>query len=328
MIVRIRISTFAVLAALAAAPAMAQDLVPLTFQMSWKAQAEHGGYHQAAARGYYEDCGVDMTIRDGGPGMDTAQLLTTGAVDVALVSQNDGVMRLNEAGFPARAVMSSFRKIPQILMYHEGEGIESPADMAGHPMLLSQSNRVTIWPFLKAKYGLDDADLRAYNGQIAVWMSTPGAIQQGFVSSEPYRYRQETGEDASYFLIADMGYVSLGSLVVVSDKLIEEAPEVVQCLVSASIKGWQDFLEDPAPAKARIAERDPNQTDGQMDFAIDKMVSEHLLYENDPSEIGQMDPAAWKAHADMLKSQGLLPADFDETTSYTLDFLDASGTEG
>ncbi|WP_161555750.1 ABC transporter substrate-binding protein [Mangrovicoccus ximenensis] len=323
-----QLSTLAAAAVLGAAPAIAQDLVPLTFQMSWKAQAEHGGYHQALARGYYEDCGVDLTIRDGGPGMDTAQLLTTGAVDIALVSQNDGVMRLNEAGFGAKAVMSSFKKIPQILMYHEGEGIETPEDMAGHPMLLSQSNRVTIWPFMKAKYGLSDDDLRAYNGQIAVWMSNPDAIQQGYVSSEPYRYEQQTGEAARYFLIADMGYVSLGGLVVVPDTLIEAQPEAVQCLVSASVKGWQDFIEDPAPAMASISARDPNQTEGQMRFALEKMVSEHLLYEADPSEIGQMSPEAWKAHADMLKSQGLLAGDFDETTSYTLEFLDASGTQG
>ncbi|MBE3637997.1 ABC transporter substrate-binding protein [Mangrovicoccus algicola] len=310
-----------------AAPAAAQDAVPLTFQMSWKAQAEHGGYHQAVARGFYADCGVDMTIRDGGPGMDTAQLLASGAVDVALISQNDGVMNLVAAGFPARAVMTSFQKVPQILMYHPGQGIETPADMKGHPVLLSQSNRVTIWPFLQAKYGLEDADLRAYNGQIAVWMTTPDAIQQGFVSSEPWRYEQETGEEASYFLIADMGYASAGSLVVVSEELIQTQPEAVQCLVDASVKGWQDFIADPAPAMESIAARDPNQTEGQMRFAIDKMISEHLLYETDPAEIGRIDPQDWAAHAEMLKSQGLLAADFDPATAYTLDFL-TPATEG
>ncbi|MFV0245702.1 MAG: ABC transporter substrate-binding protein [Qingshengfaniella sp.] len=299
----------------------AADLIPMTLQMTWKAQAEHGGFHQAVARGFYEACGVDMIVRDGGPGMDTAQLLSTGAVQAAAVSQADGVMAMVAAGFPAQAVMTTFQKIPQILMYHDGQGIAGPEDLAGRPILMSQSNRVTIWPFLKAKYGLSDADLRAYNGQIALWMTTPEAVQQGFVSSEPYAYEQDTGQPAQYFLIADMGYPSYGGLIAVADQTIADQPGAVRCLVEGSIRGWQDFLVDPAPAKAIIAARNPSQSEGQMDFAIAKMLEEHLLYETDPSDLGMMTAARWGEHAQMLKEQGLLAPDFDESTAYTLEFL-------
>ncbi|MEO0999540.1 MAG: ABC transporter substrate-binding protein, partial [Pseudomonadota bacterium] len=37
--------------ALAAAPAAAQDLTPVSFGTNWVAQAEHGGYYQAVADG-------------------------------------------------------------------------------------------------------------------------------------------------------------------------------------------------------------------------------------------------------------------------------------
>src|SRR5690606_19047755 len=49
----------------AAGPASALDEV--TFGTNWLAQAEHGGYYQAIADGTYEDYGLDVTIRQGGP---------------------------------------------------------------------------------------------------------------------------------------------------------------------------------------------------------------------------------------------------------------------
>ena len=70
-----------VAAATALSATSAQSAERVSFLMSWKPQAEQGGYYQALAKGYYTDCGVDMVIRQGGPGIDTAQLLVGNAVD-------------------------------------------------------------------------------------------------------------------------------------------------------------------------------------------------------------------------------------------------------
>ena len=53
------------LAALIAAPALAQDKI--TFATNWKAQAAHGGFYQAVADGTYRKYGLDVTIQSGGP---------------------------------------------------------------------------------------------------------------------------------------------------------------------------------------------------------------------------------------------------------------------
>src|SRR5580698_4880500 len=58
---------------LALGPAKAADKV--TFLTSWYAQAEHGGFYQAKATGLYDQAGLDVTIKMGGPQVNGMQLL-------------------------------------------------------------------------------------------------------------------------------------------------------------------------------------------------------------------------------------------------------------
>src|ERR687892_666746 len=59
----------------------AQALDEVTFGTNWKAQAEHGGFYHAVATGIYERHGLDVTIRQGGPQVNHAALLASGAID-------------------------------------------------------------------------------------------------------------------------------------------------------------------------------------------------------------------------------------------------------
>ena len=64
-----------------AAPLWARDAAAqtkITFGTDWLAQAEHGGFYQAVANGYYKKRGLDVTIRMGGPGANPTQMVATG----------------------------------------------------------------------------------------------------------------------------------------------------------------------------------------------------------------------------------------------------------
>ena len=57
----------------AADPGAAPALKKVRFQTDWYPQAEHGGFYQALAKGYYHDVGLDVEILQGGPGPTAAQ---------------------------------------------------------------------------------------------------------------------------------------------------------------------------------------------------------------------------------------------------------------
>lgn len=314
------LATFACLAG----PASADQAV--TFQLSWKAQPEFAGFYQALEKGLYRSCGVDMTLREGAPGIDPTQLLTSGAVDVALLPQNDGILRMNSVGFPAKAVMASMQKFLTTMLYHEEAGIMKPEDIKGKPVLISQSNRTTFWPFLKSRYGYTDDQLRTYNGQMAMWMSDKTSVQQGVVTQEPFRIKAETGKFPPYFLLSDMGYNPYTVIVVVSQKMIDEKPAVVQCIVDGSRKGWEDFLKDPSAAFTAINKLNPQITKDLMDYSYNMMKTNNLVENEDTSKhgIGWISDERWKSHYEMLVATGLFPANFDYKSAYTTQFLEKS----
>ena len=79
-----------------ALPATAQDKV--TFMTSWYAQAEHGGFYQAVARGLYKKHGLDVTIKMGGPQVNNMQLLLAGQTDF-IMSYDFAALSGIEKGF-------------------------------------------------------------------------------------------------------------------------------------------------------------------------------------------------------------------------------------
>ena len=60
-------------------PAAALDAVSL--QLKWKHQFQFAGYYQALEQGFYRDAGLDVTIREGGPGIDAAEAVASGKAD-------------------------------------------------------------------------------------------------------------------------------------------------------------------------------------------------------------------------------------------------------
>jgi len=310
---------------LSATAAGAQEKV--TFLTSWRAQAEHGGYYQALVKGYYKECGVDVSIRQGGPGIDTAQLLTGKAVDFTMSSHIDAILHMNAAGFPARALSAAFQVTPQILMAHADSDVNSFEDMKGKPIMISQGSRATYWPFFRKKFGWEETQLRSYSGQLAQWLSDKNMIQQGLVTNEPFLVKKQVGWDPKVFMLADAGYRTYGSILTTSQETIDKRPKVVECMVSATSKGWVDFMTgDPKPALDAIKEAAPNNTDDLMASTI-QIIKERKLAMNEDTEkmgFGIMTEERWKAHYDMLKDVDLLKADVDIKQVLATEFLKAA----
>src|SRR4029077_1139237 len=74
----------ACLVLLASHPAAALDQVSM--QLKWKHQFQFAGYYQALEQGFYRDAGLDVTIREGGPGIDVAETVASGKSDFGVCS--------------------------------------------------------------------------------------------------------------------------------------------------------------------------------------------------------------------------------------------------
>jgi len=76
--------SFLIAGLVAFSPVSAEELDKVVFGTNWYAQAEHGGFYQALATGIYENYGLDVEIKMGGPQVNGTQLLVSGRYDMLM----------------------------------------------------------------------------------------------------------------------------------------------------------------------------------------------------------------------------------------------------
>lgn len=300
---------------------ISDELTPITFGTNWYAQAEHGGFYQAVATGIYEEHGLNVTIKMGGPQVNGTQLLMGGAVDFFMGYSSDAIKAVAE-GIPKVTVAAMFQKDPQVLIAHPGTA-ETLADLKGRPIYVSSSANTTYWPFLKARYGFTDDMKRPYNFNMGPFLADKQVAQQGYLSSEPRLIKEEGGIDPVVFLLADNGYEPYSTTIETRREIVESDPDLVQRFVDASIKGWYSYLDDPAPANELIKQDNPEMTDEQMAYGLEKMQEYGIVIsgEAETDGIGAMTDARWQSFFETMSEAGVFDANVDFTQAYTLDFV-------
>jgi NitT/TauT family transport system substrate-binding protein len=310
-----------VLAVLLARPAGALDQVSLG--TDWKAEAEHGGYYQAIATGIYAKYGIEVSLRQGGPQVNHSQLLAAGRLDFDEEPNSFIPLNFVKENIPMVAVAAMFQKDPMVLIAHADVGNDSLAALKGKPIMIGADTRVGSWLFLKSKFGYTDDQIRPYNFNVAPFMADKNAVQQGYLTSEPFLI-EKAGAKPVVFLLANEGYATYASVIQTSRKMVEEKPDLVQRFVNASIEGWYSYLYgDPSPANALIKKDNPEETDELLAYAIQKIKEYGVVDSGDSLKlgIGAMSEERWKAFHDVMSKQGLYPADLAYKKAFTLQFV-------
>jgi NitT/TauT family transport system substrate-binding protein len=295
----------------------------VVFGTDWRAQAEHGGFYQAKAKGFYKARGLDVVIRQGGPQINHAQLLAAGRVDFSLSSNSFIVLNYAREKIPMVAVAALFQKDPQVLIAHPDQGNDSLEALRGKPIYIGSDTRVGSWLFLKARFGYSDSQIRPYTFSIAPFLVRKSTIQQGYLGSEPYVIERQ-GIKPVVHLLADSGYQSYGALIQTSRRLTTEKPALVRAFVAASIEGWRDYLRnDPTPGNALIKRDNPEMSDGLLAYGRAKLNDYGIVNSGDAQTgaIGTMTAKRWGSFFTMMSTAGLYPADMDWRIAFSTEFL-------
>ncbi|WP_269713948.1 ABC transporter substrate-binding protein [Caulobacter sp. NIBR2454] len=293
----------------------------IRFATDWKAQAEQGGFYQAMATGEYARRGLDVTIMQGGPGVNVPQLIASGAVELGMGSNSFIVLNLAQEKVPVKAVSAFMQKDPQVLIAHPDQGLNSLADLKGRPILLSDASTTAFWVWLRAKYGYTDEQVRKYTFNAAPFLADKRVVQQGYLTSEPYTIEKTAGLKPQVFLLADEGFPGYAAMVLASDSLIAKNPDAVRAFNEASAAGWRSYLfGDPAAGDALIIKDNPEMTPDILEQARAKMRAYAIVGE----PIGAMTDERWKAFFEVAASQGVYAKDLDYKAAYSLQLLPAT----
>ncbi len=280
-----------------------KPLVKVLLQSDWYAQAEHGGYYQAIAKGFDKEEGIELTIHQGGPGSFGPQKVATGQAQFSM-GRSDDVMLAVQQGLPIVIVTALMQHDPQALLLHEENPINDFAQLDGKNIMAVPG---AAWiQFIEKKHGIR-LNLMPVNYGLAQFMSDKNFIQQCFITNEPY-FVAKNGAKPKTMLIAGSGYDPY-RVIFTSRKFARENPEAVQAFVNAAARGWHDFLNnDPAPGMALITKDNDKMDADFMRYSIDTM-NKLKLVAGDPAKgegIGRLDRQRLEEQGAMLLSTGLL----------------------
>ena len=310
------------------APVDDDGRVRLRFATDWRAQAEHGGFYQALASGAYEKRGLNVQIIQGGPSVNVPQLLASGAVELGMGSNSFIPMNLVEEGAPVKAVAAFFQKDPQVLMAHPDPSLQGIADLAGRPVLLATASRDAFWVWLKARYGFTDDQVRTYNYNLAPFLANEQAVQQGYLTSEPYTVEREGGFTPRVFLLADEGYPSYATMVLAPNAFARDNARALRAFIAASAEGWRDYIQGDGKAADELIRRDnPDMTQDVLDQARAKLKEYGIVDGGDAAlyGLGTMTEERWQAFFEVTSAAGVYPTNLDWRQAFTTQYLPGRG---
>ena len=299
-------------------PAPSNGLTPVRLQADWYPQPEQGGYYTALAKGYYKAEGLDVTILPLGQYTSGLQIVSSGEAEFGLGS-SDNVLEAVSNGLPVVAVGATMQHDPQGIMVHKDSPIHDFADLEGHAV--AAQTGATWFKYIIGKYHLKDVREIPATHSIANFLADPTYIQQIFVTSEPY-FVQNAGVQFRTLLISNAGYDPYRVFFTRPDYAAQH-PDVVQKFVRATIKGWLEYLRDPAPANTLILTLNPAQNAKQMQYTVQALKDGNFITGPDKTgaDIGKMTSDRWKATNDQLTTLGVIRKPIDPATAYTLKFL-------
>ena len=303
-----------------AAPAVVAPSGPrkVVFQTDWFPQAEHGGFYQALAKGYYARAGLNVEILPGGPTAGIKPKVAKGDADFGM-NRSDDIIVAAARGLPLLIVGATMQHDPQALLVHDASPVKKLADLRGRTVIASVG---MAWiPLLKAKYNMEFA-LRPVGHGLADFLSDKEAIRQCFVTSEPF-FAQQHGAKVRVLPLAEAGH-DVYQAIFCNRELARSEPAVVRAFLAASIAGWEDYLVgDPGPAHALILQRNPEMTPELLEFSRGELILRALVSGDRArgEDVGRIALARIADQMRTLAELGMLDAHIDLSLVASTEFL-------
>ncbi|MEL7464395.1 MAG: ABC transporter substrate-binding protein [Pseudomonadota bacterium] len=284
----------------------------VTLQLKWVTQAQFAGYYVAADKGFYEEEGLTVEIKPGGPDIAPTQVIAGGGADVVL-DWMPSALAAREKGLPLVNIAQPFKSSGMMLTCRKDSGIASPADFAGKTL--------GVW-FFGNEYPF-------LNWMSKLGLSTEGGddgvtvLKQGFnvdpilnkqadcVSTMTYNEYWQiidaglTPDDLVVFKYEDQGVSTLEDGMYVLEENLNDPVFVDKMVrfVRASMKGWKYAEANPDEAAEIVLENDA--TGAQTEKHQKRMMGE--IAKLTAGSNGALDPADFDRTVEQLLTSGSDP---------------------
>ncbi|MBL9072483.1 ABC transporter substrate-binding protein [Tabrizicola sp.] len=250
------------LLALMAGAASAEDV---TLQLKWVTQAQFAGYYVAKDKGFYEEEGLNVTIKPGGPDIAPEQVIASGQADV-ITTWMPAALAARERGVPLVNIAQPFKNGGLEFTCLKETGVESPADFPGKTLgVWFFGNEYPFYAWM-AKLGLKTDGSEGGVTVLKQAFNVDALLQKQAACISVMTYNEYgqvldagiTPDQLVTFSYRDQGVTVLeDGLYVMEDKLADPAfAETMVKFVRASMKGWKYAEANPDEAAQIVIDND------------------------------------------------------------------------
>ena len=284
-----------------------------TLVLDFTPNAVHSGIYAALDRGFYEEAGVGLTIRQPGESSDAPKLLATGRTEFAILDIHDlGIAR--ERGLDLVGAMPIVqRPLASVIARADGP-VRRPRELEGRTVGVTglPSDEAVVDSEVAADGG-DPARVDPVTiGFNAVSSLAAGKVDAatGFWNSEAVALRRQ-GIPVRVFKVDDYGAPAYPELVLVaSRRTLADDPGLVDSVVTATRRGYALAERSPAAALDALLAADP-----ALDRRDQRAQLELLLPDLRPAPF---DPAVLHEWAAWDLEHGLLQRPLDVDAAFDL----------
>jgi diguanylate cyclase (GGDEF)-like protein/PAS domain S-box-containing protein len=278
-------------------------------QLDWKHQYEFAAFYAAQQQGYYQQVGLVVEIREGGPGVLATEEVVSGRAHFGVNTSSLLVDRAE--GRPVVALAAMMQHSPVSLLSLRSQGLNSVHDLVNMPIAADEHNRDEIEAFLLAS-GLPKQSIQFVpqtDWTLNALYSGVNAVKVVYSTNEVFLTR---GREHEFLLLSprSSGIDLFGNILFTSEHEIERRADIVQAVKSATLKGLRYALSHPEEITDLILAQYNTQGKSR----------EHLLFEAakineltrpDIVEPGYMSMGRWQHVVDVYAGQGKVPVKFD-----------------
>lgn len=317
------VTTIIGLSACTRQPTPEPELTPVTIQLKWVHQAQFAGFYVALDKGFYAEEGLDVTLKSGGVGIDIADEVLSGRAEFGLIGA-EYILLHRSAGDPLKAIATTYRNNPFVLVTMPDSGIEKPEDFPGHTANVGGIDGLIQFEALLNKLNIQDVEILPYSYDLEPFYTGEVDITPAFSAGSLIEI-QKSYPDVNVIWPLDYGIHLYSDTIFTTDQMIADNPDLVLRFLRATLKGHQyalENLEEAAEISVKYAENpDPAVQQAMLEASLG------LIYTG-YDEIGWMRKEVWQGMAEILSDQGLLDAPVNVDEVFTQQFIEEIYAEG
>lgn len=300
----------------------------ITLCLDWTPNTNHTGFFVADKLGYYEDAGIKVTIVQ--PPENGAELMVASGRAQFGISFQDTLADLFSTENPPEitSVAAVLQHNTSGIISRKGEGITSPKGLEG--------KRYSTWDwsieqatvrYVMEKDGGDYEKLQLLpsvptNEAEALRNKDTDAIWIYYAWAGVACERAELDFDYFAFTDIDKVFDYYTPVIVANNTFLKENPEKAKAFLSATKKGYEFAVKNPADAAKMLVEGDTTGSlNGSLDFvtASQEWISEKYI--DDAAQWGIFDADRWNAYYSWVYDEGLIENKIPEDFGFTNDFI-------